>query len=45
MRLGPIENMTKEEILSAETLTEVFDEEDEIQRAVLIVQLSERAKD
>lgn len=45
MRLGPIENMTKEEILSAETLTEVFDEEDEIQRAVLIVQLSERAKE
>lgn len=43
--MGPIGEMTKEELLSADTLTEVFDEEDEIQRAMLIVELSERAKE
>ena len=36
--------MTKEELLSTETLSEVFDEEDEIQKAMLLVELSERAK-
>lgn len=43
--MGPIGNMTKEELLSTKTLTEVFDEEDEIHRAMLIVELSERAKE
>lgn len=42
--MGPIAEMSKQEILSEHTLTEVFDEEDEIQRAILIVELSERAK-
>lgn len=43
--MGPISGMTKEEILSAETLEEIFNEEDEIQRAMLLVELAGRAKE
>ncbi|NNJ31621.1 DUF927 domain-containing protein [Lacrimispora defluvii] len=41
----PLNELTAETILSDETLTEVFDEEDEIHRARLLLSLSDRAKE
>lgn len=43
--MGPINKMTKEELLSSDTLAEVFDEEDEIKKAMMLIELSERAKE
>lgn len=43
--MGQISEMQKEELLSAETLEKVFNEEDEITKAILLIELSERAKE
>lgn len=41
----PLMELTAESILSDETLTEVFDEEDEINKARLLLSLTDRAKE
>lgn len=40
-----INKMTEEDLLSEDTLDEVFDEQDIVKRSRLIIQLSRRAKD
>lgn len=43
--MGPITEMTKEELLASKTLEEIFNEEDEITKAMKLIELSDRAKE